>query len=86
MLRALEMPPAPPGFKYDLSKNPPILVKKPARQESKRTEALGTKNSLVGKPTDEEQVDLLRCTYDNPISTDETYHVPQRYTYIPKAA
>jgi len=65
MIKALNLPIAPEGYKYDMSKSPPELVKKGK---------VSTKPKA--KPTMEEQVDLVTCKYGTSLRTDETYNVP----------
>ena len=60
VLRALNLPPAPDGYKYDMSTTPPELVKK-------------TSTKPKAKPTMQEEVDLVRCKYGSALQTNDTY-------------
>jgi hypothetical protein len=62
------MPIAPEGYKYDMSKSPPELVKK--------GKELNRSTKPKAKPTMEEQVDLIRCKYGSSMRTDDIYNVP----------
>ena len=69
LMKSLGLPEPPEGFKYDMSKNPPLLIKKSAK-ESKRAQAIAAKafrKTAIVRPTEDEQVNLLRNDYDKPI-------------------
>jgi len=54
---------------------------------SKRTDALfKDKKKGVGKPTDNENLELIRSKYDNPLATNDVYNVPQRFAHVPMQA
>jgi len=83
------MPTAPEGYRYDMTKSPPELVRRrkaPTSSSAANQDDDGVHRNTTPKtkPSEEQQVDLLRSDYSNPIRTDETFYVPQRYTHLPR--
>ena len=84
VLRALNMPAAPEGYRYDMKKSPPELVRKKEKKVKFNPAPEHFNTTPKAKPSEAQQVDLVSSNYSKAMTTNDTYNVPQRYNWLPK--